>query len=275
MQICRTFSDKYSNIQVISQENQGVSSARNRGIEEASGKWITFVDSDDYVTENYVETILQVSFEHNYVIFDAFRPSEDELVKEKIWMQSFVNQSVSVSKMLHWICENKLNAPYDKRFSLAVLQALGIRFQPGVNIGEDLLFNFQYALSVSSAFVCEKAIYIHTDNPAGLCRSKVNCKRLAEYETIFRKMHEYCKDNRLDKIYAEKIDLAFLRTIAIYAGQLHISGTKKSIIKQTLTESELVKAVLKVPTGSLKDWIRKILLKMHMYRFCAMIFRYR
>ena len=47
-------------IKLICQENQGVSSARNKGIEMSKGQYIVFVDSDDYVESNYVETLLDL-----------------------------------------------------------------------------------------------------------------------------------------------------------------------------------------------------------------------
>ena len=53
--ICNKYAEKDCRIKVIHQKNQGVSSARNVGIESASGEWITFVDSDDYLAENYLD----------------------------------------------------------------------------------------------------------------------------------------------------------------------------------------------------------------------------
>ena len=45
--ICNEYAARYSNIRVIHKENGGLSSARNRGIEESSGDWVIFLDSDD------------------------------------------------------------------------------------------------------------------------------------------------------------------------------------------------------------------------------------
>ena len=54
-QICDDYAKKDSRIKVIHKENGGLSDARNAGIKNATGKYITFVDSDDYITEDYVE----------------------------------------------------------------------------------------------------------------------------------------------------------------------------------------------------------------------------
>ena len=56
-QICDYLSDQYENIKVYHIENAGVSNARNVGIQLATGAWITFVDSDDFVTNDYLATL--------------------------------------------------------------------------------------------------------------------------------------------------------------------------------------------------------------------------
>lgn len=53
-------------VRIISQNNQGLSAARQRGIEESTGEYITFVDSDDYVTADYVEFMYQLLARHDF-----------------------------------------------------------------------------------------------------------------------------------------------------------------------------------------------------------------
>lgn len=57
--------DAYNNIKVIHQDNIGVAKTRNKGIELAKGKYITFIDCDDMVTPNYIETLLDAIDKYN------------------------------------------------------------------------------------------------------------------------------------------------------------------------------------------------------------------
>lgn len=63
--ICREFASRDGRIRVVDQENQGVSAARNHGIELATGKYITFVDSDDYVALDYLNVLHRDLVEHD------------------------------------------------------------------------------------------------------------------------------------------------------------------------------------------------------------------
>lgn len=59
-EICDEYAEKDNRIKVIHKENGGLSDARNVAIDKTTGEWITFVDSDDYVTEDYVEVLYRL-----------------------------------------------------------------------------------------------------------------------------------------------------------------------------------------------------------------------
>ena len=61
--ICDRYGTQNTNVKVIHQQNQGLSAARNTGIEASTGEWICFIDSDDYIEENMLEIMLRTSFE--------------------------------------------------------------------------------------------------------------------------------------------------------------------------------------------------------------------
>lgn len=68
--ICENYSKKYSFIRVIHQSNLGVSVARNTGIKNAKGKWISWIDSDDIVDSNYINSLKHfISFDFDVVVF--------------------------------------------------------------------------------------------------------------------------------------------------------------------------------------------------------------
>ena len=67
-EICDEFALKDPRVKVIHQRNQGVSAARNKGLAYASGEWITFVDSDDYVSENLLKDLYETACSDHAVL---------------------------------------------------------------------------------------------------------------------------------------------------------------------------------------------------------------
>ena len=59
--ILRELAQKDSRIVLLEQENQGVAAARNQGVEKATGKYLTFVDGDDYLQEDYIELMYNLA----------------------------------------------------------------------------------------------------------------------------------------------------------------------------------------------------------------------
>lgn len=80
--ICDEFAANYDNVKVFHKPNGGVSSARNLGLENASGKYIAWVDSDDYVADNWYLAIKEILLQdYDIVCFDYFRVENDRSKK--------------------------------------------------------------------------------------------------------------------------------------------------------------------------------------------------
>lgn len=84
-EICDTYGALYKKVKVYHTKNKGVSEARNLGIKKAEGKYITFVDPDDYVGENYINTLYTSIVENEDVQISVLkfkRVKEDYVLKE-------------------------------------------------------------------------------------------------------------------------------------------------------------------------------------------------
>lgn len=83
-QICDEYAKKDSRIRVIHKENGGLSDARNAGIDIAEGEWLAFIDSDDYVHEDYLKSMYNAAIENNadLAVCDFVRVNDDEEVIE-------------------------------------------------------------------------------------------------------------------------------------------------------------------------------------------------
>ena len=66
--ICDKYACEYDNIRVLHKKNGGLSDARNAGVSIARGEYVTFVDSDDYIADDYIETLVSMKKKYNVEI---------------------------------------------------------------------------------------------------------------------------------------------------------------------------------------------------------------
>lgn len=141
--ICDDYANKDSRILVIHQKNAGVSAARNVGIDHAKGEHIFFVDSDDWIEPNHVESLLPIDDEdlvcggfiqliHNQK--DAYVSPASKICTCAEWRENFWN---------FWL-ENAILPPWRSCYSAHILRENHIRFNCALSIGEDEHFNLQY-----------------------------------------------------------------------------------------------------------------------------------
>ena len=161
--ICDTWAEKDDRIKVIHQSNQGVSTARNIGIQHAVGEFITFIDSDDWIENDYLYSFIKAlqnnhsdlvvsGLIHNYNNGNTktYRPQ----ISDYFELNSInINYFVSLNKM-HF-----LYPPYVKLYKTQLIKEHNINFNPKYSYGEDLLFNYDYLEHVNTITCIDKAYY--------------------------------------------------------------------------------------------------------------------
>lgn len=175
--ICDKYGKKDSRIKVIHKSNEGVSRTRNRGIDEAKGEWLTFVDSDDYVTPDYlsslyacigsgIDLVVQYSKhirENGEPLYDEYNLPECKIVYERCDFGKMVKeQFIAQRGQIH-----------SKLFKTELLNNRAIRFNSEINFCEDWIFLFNY-LNVINQKVCCSPIsnYFYIDREGSLSHAE-------------------------------------------------------------------------------------------------------
>ena len=172
--ICDDLANQYENIKVYHIENAGVSNARNVGIQLATGSWVTFIDSDDFVTQDYLATLasavegLNVGFviaplHHikNGIVTDL--PSHSE--KTELWSTEETMKELLMTTRTSFF-------PVAKLFKRDLLA--DEKFNTNYHLAEDALFLTELLLKTrcSSVFI-DKPIYYY-DHREGSATTSVN-----------------------------------------------------------------------------------------------------
>lgn len=170
LSICEVYSQRDSRIRLLSQENQGVSAARNHGIAVSRGEWLVFVDSDDYISKDFLETVARETLSPaDLFIFDFIKPGRNEnFLSEQGDASGYFYENGDapqiIEKMLrHWqLMENgntDLCSPCAKAYRKSLIEQYSIQFPDNVIVGEDILFNTEYLLKINSCKYIPRPVY--------------------------------------------------------------------------------------------------------------------
>ena len=151
--ICDEYAAKDSRIRAFHKENGGVSSARNLGLDNAKGEWVTFIDSDDWLCENYTFNLVS-SHHEDLLLFNYKKEKNAKLSNAPTLIQSD-SCLLMLEKYIHYAV---LQVPWCKFFNRRLIGNL--RFDIRMKIGEDITFVLQYLKSCSSITYLDCYCYV-------------------------------------------------------------------------------------------------------------------
>jgi len=178
LDLCLDFSNLDSRVTIFSQVNLGVSVARNKGIELARGEYITFVDGDDTVEDNYIDSIFlfleQTScdiFVSGYNRLSSINPYVVKS-KDKKFFSSF--KDFYYSGYYEYPC-------WAYVFKRSLLYANNVFFPIGIKIGEDQVFNIRALVHAQSIGINNSVIYNYVDRESSALAT-TQCLAKANYQ---------------------------------------------------------------------------------------------
>lgn len=215
--ICTEYAKNDSRIQLFSKLNSGVSSARNDGLMYAEGKYICFVDADDYVEPEFVMALSQGFDDENCMITACSMHISDTLPcgATDSWSLDFY----TIEKAFYQMCKNNLVHPFvcNKMLVTQVIKDNNLKFDCSIMYGEDALFLLSYFACVYDkklAYIpdCKLYNYILNSNSAMHKRRKKGfTPKWFDQITALKKASEYAQRlNLFDFSQSIKIRKCFI-----------------------------------------------------------------
>lgn len=194
---------KFENLKIINQENQGLSCARNKGINNAVGKYITFIDSDDYISNNYIEILLDKAFNSNADMVKVGYNEFNNLTNKITKVIKYENKTITNNENINYLYQIKGHA-WGSVIKRKIM--CNIRFPRGYWY-EDMITKILIIPKCQKIEILENTPYYYRINNNGLSRNvqkKKNYKCLEQYfllEKLLEKYDQLIQNKNYEYIY--------------------------------------------------------------------------
>ena len=249
--ICDKYASEFSFVKTYHQPNDGVSSARNLGIEKSSGEYIAFCDSDDYIDSGFLQHAYDVCSD---LQVDLYRTS---FLKEN---RACSQNSFSVDTPNFYSSSMKITADefaflLEKEYVTSCWSGLvkrnvidGIRFDSNMIFGEDVKFIFELLSQNVSLFIDNKCFYHYVNNADGIT-SNVSIKKCRSIKETYLSLFNFAVKLSNNEIFINTIekrcaeDIYWTVKMVLHANQSVIK--KKRMINILFSEELLVNSYMK------------------------------
>ncbi len=183
LEIANGYASLYSNIKVVSQENGGISVARNTGVDIARGEYVYFIDSDDYLIRGALCQILAIADEHDadVVTFKSHHVYEDVEKNQEIGKCKVPNLNIQVLTGLEADEQKLLPEALTAWFFIVKREFLhkhNLRFYPEMRYSEDLPVTLPMFLNAKKVVITNIDAYCYLQRPGSTRHGKSREKEL-------------------------------------------------------------------------------------------------
>ena len=257
--------NKNLNMTILRQKNQGAAGARNLGLKKASGKYVTFIDSDDEVEKTHIEDLLK-SLEKDprnalsvcgYVYRRLRMQTEKNFFTNEIWTGlEEVNFRAYILSLL--ASDGRMYAAINKMFRLSVIKKAKVEFPVGWDFAEDTMFVLRYLKAAEEAGfnrigMVLKANYIYNYGTETSTVASSSMK-FSNWQKSFQNIAKWA-ENKNDSAEIKKLKQKWLKKLYLRFKISHALAVARSAMPLTKKWKYLNPVIL--PLASLAAKIRK------------------
>lgn len=243
LELVKECAKKDKRIKIISIPNGGVSNARNIGIENTTGEYITFLDADDYIEYNMYEKILLKLEEKNVDVIRSNFIKEDvdgNLIANGNMMDlsdTILDENIVIEKLLAYIFDNLIPTYTPLIFAKAELIREKMRFRTDIHMMEDLIFCLELFFSSSKIYFYDFKCYHYVYNMSSSSKSRKNLMRnFNDTLKVVKILKDFLKDKNIDKTLLSKIYHIYSTMIVKYTLRTFQKDDEYRISKEKMIE---------------------------------------
>lgn len=233
LEICNSFAKTDKRVKVITQENTGPSAARNNGLEHATGEYVVFIDSDDYINKDYLLKINdKISKGKPDLIFISFLFENDkyEILGESVLKDVDCIKKEKFSHFIKYLIDNDVfGYTWCKAVKRQIIADNNLMFDTKYSLHEDLLFScslVEHSSSIST--ICEP-IYHYIKSNDSLC-AKFRSDIMDNMDYVNSKLFDFYR-----RINIEHVDIMIVQR-AVFSVFLILKNSKTKGFKYNSNE---------------------------------------
>lgn len=263
-QICDQYALQDKRIYVLHQENGGVSSARNAGLQRAQGEFISFLDSDDTVESNYLSCMAEVDSDVDLVVCGVKNVFPTGECSIKLYYNNKLIGCIKKEFILDAIENRAIDFVYAKRYKRRLIEKNKIYFDEQMNLGEDTCFVVNYLCGSNSIkYVTETPYRYHNYEQNTLSTFEQNYvnKLLSMNEKIAKVLEKRYGEIINTEVWKKRIfSIYHYGIFEILNNNRYSNKTKYRLLKQIVCgkEFKLFMPELDVYMGQESKVVRKI-----------------
>lgn len=255
LKICNNIALSDERIRIYKKENGGVSSARNLGLTKATGKYVQFIDCDDYIYPEMCATLYR-NMQKSKVDLVICGMVREFIFDNKIYTNHITLKTEKCcneySKNLIFpilYTSGYLNAPVNKLYIRDIIHSHKITFNENISLGEDLIFNLAYLRKTKCFLIIPNTLYyITAENNTSLTKA-FRDEKIEEISYLYYSIENYIADN-FNKTECQKVNiLMYFRSVYLILEQLigsNLSTTMKKKKYMSIVKNRNVNNLFKV-----------------------------
>ncbi|WP_273851273.1 glycosyltransferase family 2 protein [Guptibacillus spartinae] len=195
-EICDAYANEDNRVRVIHKCNEGVSIARNTGLNVSRGKYLMFADADDYVEKSWCKLLYDLieTHKHSMIIsgYNIYNYENNERRTRTLGEGSVIDIDKSSFYTLYE--KTLLNTQWNKIYDANIIKSKKIFFKEKISLGEDLLFNLEYLKHVGDKiFICNIPLYNYIKSEKESLDNKFHENLFEIYNILFSEMYNCMK----------------------------------------------------------------------------------
>lgn len=223
-----------SRVKLVHKENGGVSSARNRGLDEASGTYIQFADVDDWLPMDATKLLVREmeASGAQLVVGDFYRVVEGNVSRKgAIEKGGILSLRAYADQMMLGPADLYFGVLWNKLYRREIIELHDIRMDESISYSEDMIFNLEYLLHVQAIAVLKAPVYYYQYTKGSLVDQSLNLNATVKMKkSVIGYYNDFFRSTFEPPDYKERLPVIYSYLLAVSRDSLALSflpGTKK------------------------------------------------